>query len=630
MSPSSMTKIAIGLTALCAAAGAVGCSEGALPGEDPPTWGVPISGGNMLVSADGNHAWVADPDRDRVMDVALPGGKTTVIALTAGDEPGRLVEDAAGRVHVALRRGGALVTIQSDAIIARRPVCAEPRGVAYDATTDLVHVACSTGELVSLPAAGGAATRSVVVDRDLRDVLVRSGTLYVTRFHTAEVIQLDGSGAIVSRTAPPVMPRVDFGDEEGVGISSGSGSSGEPTVDATPAVAWRTIALPGGQFAMSHQRQLAVTLSTVMHGGYGTGCGGPIEPDISLVGTDGTITPMVPIFGDALPIDLAASADGTLLAVAYAGGQMITLTQIASLVVDNAAEPSGVVCPTPVPGTESTGGVDPVSNGVAGGGEGVGGTGTGISDQLGAPTSVAFTPSNQLLVYYPELPGIAVHNSDGTTQTVLTLPGDVGYDAGRELFHMQTPSGLACASCHPEARDDGLVWTFDTEGQRRTQNVAGSILSRAPYHWAGDMPSIPVLMDDVFADRMGGATPSDSAHRMLGLWLNRVNAPAALAGVDPAAAARGQTLFQSTGVGCQTCHTGTLLSTFAIVDVGTGGAFKVPSLVGVNGRAPYLHDGRAATLLDRFGATGGGDLHGHTSQLTPDQLSDLVAYLETL
>ena len=38
----------------------------------------------------------------------------------------------------------------------------------------------------------------------------------------------------------------------------------------------------------------------------------------------------------------------------------------------------------------------------------------------------------------------------------------------------------------------------------------------------------------------------------------------------------------------------------------------------------------APTLTDRFGPCGGGDQHGHTSQLTAAQISDLVAYLSTL
>lgn len=43
----------------------------------------------------------------------------------------------------------------------------------------------------------------------------------------------------------------------------------------------------------------------------------------------------------------------------------------------------------------------------------------------------------------------------------------------------------------------------------------------------------------------------------------------------------------------------------------------------------FLHNGCAATLLDRFGSCGG-DAHGKTSTLSAARLSDLIAYLETL
>ena len=55
----------------------------------------------------------------------------------------------------------------------------------------------------------------------------------------------------------------------------------------------------------------------------------------------------------------------------------------------------------------------------------------------------------------------------------------------------------------------------------------------------------------------------------------------------------------------------------------------MPSLIGVGNRAPYMHDGCAATLADGS-ALGGGDQHGVTSTLTPADVSDLVAYLKTL
>jgi cytochrome c peroxidase len=58
--------------------------------------------------------------------------------------------------------------------------------------------------------------------------------------------------------------------------------------------------------------------------------------------------------------------------------------------------------------------------------------------------------------------------------------------------------------------------------------------------------------------------------------------------------------------------------------------FKPPSLLGVAARPPFMHDGCARTLRDRFGSCGGGDAHGKTSHLTAAQLDDLTAYLESL
>jgi len=198
------------------------------------------------------------------------------------------------------------------------------------------------------------------------------------------------------------------------------------------------------------------------------------------------------------------------------------------------------------------------------------------------------------------------------------------------VFHKQTPLKISCASCHPEGRDDGQVWDFATEGKRRTQSLAGNILERAPYHWTGDETSLPMLLDDVFAKRMSGGTLNLAQKAALGPWLNRVPAPAP-ASVDPAAVARGSALFEAPMVGCVSCHNGALMTNNQRFDVGTGGQFKVPSLIGVGARPPFLHNGCAATLMDRFGTCGGAPgVHGNTSTLTQDQLKDLVSYLDSL
>ena len=83
------------------------------------------------------------------------------------------------------------------------PVCAAPRGLAYDAAADLVHVACAGGELVSLPAAGGAATRTLRLDSDLRDVVVDGWRLRVSRFRSAELLTVEANGTVSGRVVPP-------------------------------------------------------------------------------------------------------------------------------------------------------------------------------------------------------------------------------------------------------------------------------------------------------------------------------------------------------------------------------------------------------------------------------------------
>jgi hypothetical protein len=43
-----------------------------------------------------------------------------------------------------------------------------------------------------------------------------------------------------------------------------------------------------------------------------------------------------------------------------------------------------------------------------------------------------------------------------------------------------------------------------------------------------------------------------------------------------------------------------------------------------------MHDGCAATLRDRFDPACGGNLHGNAEILDESELSDLIAYLESL
>ena len=95
-------------------------------------------------------------------------------------------------------RGGT----RRSAIVGRRAVCAAPRGIAYDAASDLLHVACSEGALVSLPAGGGDPVRTVTLPADVRDVVVNGPRLRVSRFRSAELLTVEADGRVSGQVAP--------------------------------------------------------------------------------------------------------------------------------------------------------------------------------------------------------------------------------------------------------------------------------------------------------------------------------------------------------------------------------------------------------------------------------------------
>ena len=104
------------------------------------------------------------------------------------------------------------------------------------------------------------------------------------------------------------------------------------------------------------------------------------------------------------------------------------------------------------------------------------------------------------------------------------------------------------------------------------------------------------------------------------------------------AASRGRRLFESEATRCSTCHAGPLRTDGRRHDVGTGDApgeragpeFDTPSLAGLESTAPYLHDGRAADLLELLTTANPGDRHGRTSGLARADVEDLVEFLRSL
>jgi hypothetical protein len=559
----------------------------------------PILGGTLLVTRDGATAVAADPDRDRVFFVDLHSLAVTELELSAGDEPGRVLEGPLGRVFVFTRRTGSLVAIDvaSRTVAFRAPLCRAPRGMDYDAARERVLVACRSGLVLTLSANTGEELSRVQFDDDLNDVLLRGNELVLTRGRSAEVLVASEGGTILRRRAP---------------------------IDSGPSHLFRSLLLPSGEVLLAHQVGFADDVG-LSYGRFGNACVGSIvAPVLSLTSTEppaSSVRPPLP--SDPRDQMTAASMSFASLTLGGVLGPMdIALSpgagKFALLSLGNAWN---LLSPGP---TLIVGPLDAKTNSLSPGfSEALASCAGSLAKPVsGEPVAVALDPRGRVYVQSREPAALVLDNGVSVRLSELSRA-----DTGLALFYMNAGGNVACASCHPEGHDDGMMWLGAAGDLRRTQSLAGGVSTRAPYHWAGELSSFPRLIDELWRSRMAGLlSPTEAQTDTLLAWLDQVPAPQVVEALDAEAVERGRALFEGEGA-CSQCHSGPDFSDHQVHDVGISLAMQTPSLLDVAARPPYFHDGCAVTLLDALGACGG-ELHGR--KLPADAKADLVEYLRSL
>jgi hypothetical protein len=555
------------------------------PLASPPP---PISGGTLTVAPDGRTAVAADPDRDAVYVVDLPGRSVLhTVSLAAGSEPGRVAIDAHGRAHVVLRALGSVASIDlATGAPSETHVCVAPRGIAYDENLDALHVACAEGFLVTVPLSGDPprALRRIGLDRDLRDVMLTNDQILVSRFRAADVIRLSRAGVV-----------------EGTATTRGGN------------LGWRMVAPPSQ--AATPSEPVLVSQDPVNPVGpspagyYGAGAADACAaPTITATRLDIPGQPTIRVPPAVLPVDLATNGREYVI-VAAGNGHTPSLPQ---LFVHHATPPSPSDLATAPPSSVGKNReCEAMSKGFV----------------PGQAIAAAFDSADELVVQSREPAALYIMTPDRQhVWKEIHLSDTSREDTGHAIFHSNSGGFLACASCHAEGGEDGRTWML-LEGARRTPSMRGTLAGTAPFHWDGQIANVPMLVDHVFVTRMSGPKIDGKQTDALQTWLFALPPPPKLE--RPAdSVERGAVLFRERG--CTSCHSGPWLTNNETHDVGTGGAFQVPSLVGVGWRAPFLHDGCARTLKDRFSPACGGDRHGDSAGLTPNEIGDLTAYLETL
>ncbi|MGD0523550.1 MAG: cytochrome C peroxidase [Polyangiaceae bacterium] len=208
---------------------------------------------------------------------------------------------------------------------------------------------------------------------------------------------------------------------------------------------------------------------------------------------------------------------------------------------------------------------------------------------------------------------------------------------GRAVFHATFESrvssdGRACASCHPDGRDDGLTWS-SPNGPMQTPMLFARLAETAPYGWDGAAKDLTQHLAHT-TSRLGGTGLSKRDVTDIGAYLASLRSPDGSVRPDRQLVARGSEVFHSAEAQCSSCHAGEASTDGESHDVKSGPsgrkpqAFDTPSLRFVSRSAPYFHDGRYASLGEMLAGSDGA--MGHTSQLSVEDRAALEVYLRTL
>ncbi len=229
---------------------------------------------------------------------------------------------------------------------------------------------------------------------------------------------------------------------------------------------------------------------------------------------------------------------------------------------------------------------------------------------------------------------------------------------GRRIFNNAGgtfQNQYACYTCHPDANEDGLIYNMAGVGMGRNVTNTMSLYDigkTRPYKWNGHNQSVYKQDGYRFSTFLTRTEPFDydQLDALVAYIITGIKNPPNLrynpTGELTPAQKRGEKIFFRTHTNtgkpipprdrCYFCHPPPYFTNMQLEDVGTLAEtddsipFDTPDLIDLYLGAPYLHDGRAATLEEIWTKYGSEDRHGIVSDMTKDQLNDLVEFLKSI
>ena len=639
--------------------------SGARPASVHTSWNGSTAATTIIVDERRQRVWSLNSDSDTVAVIDA----TTFVRLAeskVGDNPRTLAMGPDGTVWVVNQDDATISLLDGDTALERTrvalPYASRPYGIAFSPSGDLAYVTLqATGRLVRLNALDatpvgdaidvGPTPRGVAVSADGSRVLV---TRYISPTEHGVVTAVDAESGTVAR-------RFELAFD--LGPDSPIGGRGVPNLLAAVVIA------PDGRRAWIaskkdntarglHRSGEALTFETTTR---------TIVSQLDLTANREVLAARRDLDDRAMAVAVAFDPQGRYAFVALQGSNAVDVLDAASgervtSIPQTGLAPQGLVL-------DERGRLfvqNFLSRDVA------------VYDALRVARGAAV----------PLLARVATVEREPLPADVL-LGKQIFYNAADP--RMSRDGYVSCAGCHVEGGSDGRVWDYSGRGlhggglRNTTALVGRAGLRHGPIHWRADMDEIQdfemllrttlqgkgFVADSVynaksaswvFGPSNAGLSPELDALASYLATFSKVN-PSPYrdqSGVMTNAALAGEVIFHGAETGCAVCHSGAAFTDsslqrpraspspdspalpFTMHDVGTlteaAGDFRpntlraldTPTLKGVWEAPPYLHDGSAATLLDVITVRNAEDRHGQTSQLSPTEKAQLVAYLQQL
>ncbi|WP_169305304.1 cell surface protein [Coraliomargarita akajimensis] len=262
------------------------------------------------------------------------------------------------------------------------------------------------------------------------------------------------------------------------------------------------------------------------------------------------------------------------------------------------------------------------------------------------PRSMAIKGSTAYVTHYFTDSIELVNLKAGTTHATTHVELNKGFTMtearkGELFFHDASlcfQKWLSCLSCHPGIRADGFNWDLLNDGFGNPKNTKSMLYAHRtpPTTWLGVRANAEVSVRAGFEHIQFMVRPEEDA-KAIDAFLKSLRptpSPHLVNGGLSKLAQHGKRVFNAAR--CVHCHKGPLYTDGKQHEVGTtkgmdaGRPVDTPSLIELWRTAPYLHDGRAATVREVLESEDHGAISERLEHLSPKDITALEAFLLSL